>query len=467
MIKQLASLKLAVVIILGLAAVTSWGTFVEAEYNAEIAGKTVYHSPWMYSILGFLCVSLIAVMADRWPWQKKHIGFIFAHIGIITLLFGSLITRYWGIDGSMVFRIGETNKFVVISKPELTVYSSLDGQSYTRLYWSGRDFFLNPPKAGAEIPVGGAKLELLEYLPFALRDQKIVASSSETDGPAIRFQLQNANVNMTEWLLQPGRDREVVKNLGPAQIVLTRGEYNARGRNVVVLRPRTDGESMEYRVHSARDPAQAGGAKESRTGVVRAGDVIETGWMGMVLRVLKYMPRAKEEIRFVKEDRPTELTSAALKVRFNGQEQWIGMDSVVKFFSDNAVYIVSYANQRIDLAKLFEDPGFNMTLKKFEVGTYEGSNQPATYESLVTVPGRGDILVSMNEPLQHNGFTFYQASFNSDDSGRPVASILSVNRDPGRWIKYLGSLLIVLGAIHLFYFKRKTAAKKAVQKAAA
>jgi cytochrome c biogenesis protein ResB len=59
----------------------------------------------------------------------------------------------------------------------------------------------------------------------------------------------------------------------------------------------------------------------------------------------------------------------------------------------------------------------------------------------------------MNEPLKHNGFTFYQASFQENQTGEATTSILSVNKDPGRWIKYLGSFLIVLGTIVMFYFK--------------
>ena len=71
----------------------------------------------------------------------------------------------------------------------------------------------------------------------------------------------------------------------------------------------------------------------------------------------------------------------------------------------------------------------------------------------------------MNEPLKHEGFTFYQASFERDESGKPVTSILSVNHDPGRWVKYLGSFLIVLGSVVLFYFRRVQWLKKLKGKA--
>lgn len=68
----------------------------------------------------------------------------------------------------------------------------------------------------------------------------------------------------------------------------------------------------------------------------------------------------------------------------------------------------------------------------------------------------------MNEPLKHSGFTLYQTSYEPGDP-RPITSILSVNRDPGRGAKYLGSLLIVLGAIWLFAMKyRRAPARKAM-----
>ncbi len=117
------------------------------------------------------------------------------------------------------------------------------------------------------------------------------------------------------------------------------------------------------------------------------------------------------------------------------------------------MYIVSYGNRRLPL-------DFKMTLKKFDVGRYQGTMRASSYQSVVSVPGVGDdITISMNEPLKHAGFTFYQASFQEDQMGKPVASIFSVNYDPGRWIKYLGSLLIVLGSMHLFYRRWKMAKK--------
>ena len=97
---------------------------------------------------------------------------------------------------------------------------------------------------------------------------------------------------MTDWLLQPGSLRDVEKNLGPAKVVLAGGDYkNTDGTNALVLRPK-GGDVMDYEIHTARTPGVV------KKGVVRAGEKVETGWMGLVLRVLKYMPRAENKVTF-------------------------------------------------------------------------------------------------------------------------------------------------------------------------
>lgn len=115
------------------------------------------------------------------------------------------------------------------------------------------------------------------------------------------------------------------------------------------------------------------------------------------------------------------------------------------------MYVLTYGNRQLPLS-------FEMELKNFDVGRYQGTMRAASYQSLVYLSDEDrEVVISMNEPLQHKGFTFYQASFQEDAMGKPTATVLSVNYDPGRWIKYLGSLLIVFGAVHLFYRRWKKA----------
>jgi hypothetical protein len=449
-LKALASLKLAVVVLLALATITAWGTIVEAKFDAAAAHRLVYHSVWMFAVMIVLAINLIAVMVDRWPWQSKHLSFLLAHVGIIVLMIGSAVTHFFGIDGSMTFGIGEKTRHVMVDATDFTVYTSMDGAKYAKLYDREVDFYSKSPKDNpilVQLPTGMVKV--IDFLPYALREEKIIESEKLTDRPAIRFQLQNARVSLTEWLMQPSTGADAVKDLGPAQVVLTSRAYdNTSGRNTIVLRPKGDDGTLEYEIHTARDP------KAIKRGQAAPGDTIETGWMGLVLRVLKFIPHGREEVKFVGVDKPTPLTTSAIKIDYNGSEHWMALNSLLKLFNDEAVFVVAYSNRRLDL-------GFDLKLKDFRIGRYQGTMRAATYESVVDVPERGETTISMNEPLKHAGFTFYQASFQEDEKGQPVASVLSVNRDPGRWIKYFGSFLVVLGTIQLFWFKRKKSKAKA------
>lgn len=451
LIKSLASIKLAVVIIASLAVISGVGTVVEARYDALMAKKLVYQSVYMYIIMALLCINLIFVMIDRWPWKKHHTGFVLAHVGILIILAGSLLTQIFGIDGNIIFGIGDSNRYVELPDMELTVYSTFEGDRYTKMYSEPVDFLVNPPsQKPLVISLGSDELSVVDYNHYALREEKIVEAKEEDAEPAIRLQLQNDRVNLTEWIVKSAKKKYEVMNLGPARVILSDGSYVSTGGNELILEPLKDPTSLKYTIHSRRK----GGSQNQ--GVIRAGETVDTGWMNLKLRILKYLPHAKKEVKFIPLERPSPLSVSALKLRFNGKDHWLGSNSVLKLFTENSAYIVRYGQKRLNI-------GFNMRLVKFNVGRYQGTMRASSYESLVDVEGLGEQRVFMNNPLKHNGFTFYQASFSEDERGQPVASILSVNYDPGRPWKYLGSLLIVIGCIVLFYFKRMEFKKRGSQ----
>ncbi|MEK6580525.1 MAG: cytochrome c biogenesis protein ResB, partial [Bdellovibrionota bacterium] len=88
---------------------------------------------------------------------------------------------------------------------------------------------------------------------------------------------------------------------------------------------------------------------------------------------------------------------------------------------------------------------FHLQLEQFTKVDYPGTETAMSYQSQVKVNGQGEnITIAMNEPLHRSGFTLYQSSYVLEP-GQPPMSIFSVNRDPGRWVKYVGSIILVLG----------------------
>lgn len=438
----LASLRLAIFVILGMAVIAAVGTITEARYNDEVAQKLVYQSVYMYIVMGLLIVNLVGVMIDRWPWKAHHAGFVTAHIGIITLLLGSWITQKFGVDGSLAFEQGQERKTITVKDSELLIYSSLDGNAMQGMYRADVDFLRHPPTREHPyiVHLGQDEMRVFEYEHFSFRESEISASPVTGDSAAIRFQLENPNVNLTQWLRRDGHEPSAEIDLGPAKVIFAEKVPPPGSRNEVVLISNEKSDVLGYVIYNKDNSIR-------KKGKVKQSETVETGWMGMKFRLLRYLPHSKEVVTFKRSPTASPISTPAMHFTFHGQDYWIGLDSVLRIYLEDRMYLISYGHKQLELA-------FPLKLKEFHVGMYQGTARAASYESIVEVPTKGIVKISMNEPLQFQGFTFYQSSFEKNEKGEPVASILSVNHDPGRWIKYTGSMMMVLGSIMLFYFKR-------------
>lgn len=104
-----ASLKLAVLLILSLAGVLAWATFVEMDYGLEVVHFALYDS-WWFGLLGaLLAVNIFCAAVIRYPWKRHQTGFVITHLGLLILLFGCLLTRRGGIDAQMAILEDGTN----------------------------------------------------------------------------------------------------------------------------------------------------------------------------------------------------------------------------------------------------------------------------------------------------------------------------------------------------------------------
>ncbi len=441
LLKFLSSLKLAVLVMVSICILVAVGTVIESKYDAEAASKLVYRTIWMWATLSLLAVNLMAVMVSRWPWKRRHIAFISAHVGILTVLVGSALTQRWGLDGSMRVEINKSSHQVITNKTEVSLYSSSGGDSYVALLKKEVDFFSNPPSR--EKPVvfsaGLFDIQIIDFKSYVIPQAKILPAQDEGAGGALRYQLQNSRVNHIDWLVQSHPMEVITQELGPAQVVLTPVPMENLARNAIVLTPK--GSAVQYKIFHKDSP------KPYSQGILQEGDVIPLGWMDLTLKILRLLPRAESRWEVVEKDRPTPLTVSAMKVKYLDQERWVVLNDQLKISHQGKLVRLIYGQERLPLK-------FDIHLKKFEIERYQGTRKASEYKSLVEVPQQGEHLISMNEPMKINGLLVYQASFEEDAKGEPVASIFSINYDPGRWLKYLGSLLMSLGIILLFYFKK-------------
>ena len=434
--KFFISLKLAVFTLSALAVLTAIGTFVESKYDQEFANKLVYHSFWMAVVMLLLAVNLTLVLIDRWPWKKRQIPFVLAHFGILTLMLGSIFTKYFGTDASLSFKEGEASSSISLSDMEFKIYSSYDGEKFSLIYQNPVDmFFIKPTeKKPFLISTAGEKFIVDQYLPFAMGRESF-KPTAKGGQPALRFHLSGSQANLVEWIYLELGQTFISKKLGPAVISLTTNKsYKAKSNKELVLYAQKD--ELFYFL------------KTGQKKTLKAGQAFQTGWMDFEFRLLEFFPKAQKEFVFTDVQKPSDNTLKAIRVQHAGQSVWLGQNSYARFYKEDKVYALAYLNKTQSL-------GFSLKLLDFKISYHQGASKAKSYESKVEMEDGSHILISMNEPLKHKGWTFYQSSFiepkKEDDS---YISVLSVNRDPGRILKYAGSLLIVIGVILLFYRRK-------------
>src|SRR5438876_1656964 len=218
-----ASLKLAVVLLAVLIIAAIAGTIYESSFDAKVARAYVYGAPWFNVWLILLGTNLAVSAFSRWPWRKHHVAFLITHLGIITLLTGSLIGRIWGVEGTITLFKGEppTNRLLV-DQHQLRVHDT-DGV----VKGFNSEFLHHPPDAnhprGLGVLASGARLSIVDYAP-ALDGKLNPKPLAQGGAPALHFTISTAMMNqhLESWLLADDPQHGNF-SMGLANIELKRG----------------------------------------------------------------------------------------------------------------------------------------------------------------------------------------------------------------------------------------------------
>jgi hypothetical protein len=197
------------------------------------------------------------------------------------------------------------------------------------------------------------------------------------------------------------------------------------------------------------------------TGKVKAGEEVQTGWrMNLQFQVNQYQEHSAIEKTYVSLPNVGEgedaVSAMQLEIRNAGETKtlWLEQGTETKVPVNQSHYRLIYSQEQTPA-------GFRLTLKDFRVENYAGTDRPASFESDVILKddARGmvkEATISMNKPLIYRGVRIYQSGY-SLRPGAPEVSIFAIGRDPGVPLKYLGTIVMAIGIIAMFYTRKFSA----------
>lgn len=113
LVETLASLKLAVILLLVLLVGLSAGTILESRTDAATAGRLVYYSWWFLGLQGLFAVNVACSIANLFPWGRKRIGFVMTHASLLLIFAGASMTYFFKVEGQLGLWEGESGAVAI------------------------------------------------------------------------------------------------------------------------------------------------------------------------------------------------------------------------------------------------------------------------------------------------------------------------------------------------------------------
>jgi len=178
---------------------------------------------------------------------------------------------------------------------------------------------------------------------------------------------------------------------------------------------------------------------------VKAGEMVQTPWMGMQITLESIGASGSMIDKVTPIDLPpkTNLPPSAVLIRTdlpNASGDWVIEGQAKTLMTQRGPVEFYYG------PKTVETP-FKVNLIEFRKKDYPGTQTALSFESTIKLNESGAAqIIQMNEPLSEQGYLLYQSSYEMGP-GIPTASIFSVNKDPGRFTKYVGAVILCLGIV--------------------
>jgi len=445
------SMLTSVILLVIFGAAIAYATFAENNSGTEYARQIVYNAKWFEVLFVLLIVNLLGSAIRYQLFKKRKFSVLLFHLAFICIIVGAAITRYFGSEGIMHIRQGQTTNEISSDKTSVGITAEYKGEKTEKT--KEASFSETGSNSFSEsLSVGGKNITVENELFVPNSVENIVPD--EQGEPALSLFVMNSQNQGMDFILLNGESNK----FGDVTFAFGDTLHKADISFSLV------GNQLFFKTAL---PLSKMSMMQKSESIMMPGAIILAEQKTIykadnILFVLKtYMPKAKKNLTQATPD--TEKTGIIKK----------GKDAIIFKVSDGnitkRINVLSSENQvsqpatcRLNDVKVSVSYGmlqhklpFNITLRSFQLDRYPGSNSPSSYASEITLTdtelkSERPFRIYMNNILNYRGYRFFQSSYDPDEKG----TILSVSHDYwGTLISYIGYFIMALGMILTLFNK--------------
>ena len=443
LVRFLFSTRLTALLFIVFCVAMAVGTFVESIYNTATARIWVYNAWWFEAIMGVFVLNFIGNI-KRYRllrWEKWPV--LLLHAAWILIILGAFVTRYFGFEGVMPIREGETTNTFLSEKTYVTIL--VDGEKDGNLQRKKlQDDFLF-----AEVTNNYFRWEsTFDSQDFSIEYVDFMSNAAEdlVEDPAGEFFLK---------IVEAGDGTRHEHYIGFGEIV---NIHNV----LFTLNNPTDGAiNIEWDQINDRYTIETPFDGTSMQMVTQTFEEVPVDTL-LPLRFRSLYSLAGMQFVFpdpviqgsyqIVNNEESFQDALTLKISTDGESDTIQVLGAKGFTNDPKQISLGGLDFWVQYGSLQHDLPFAIKLNDFIAEKYPGTEKSySSFMSRVSVadypPFDHDIY--MNHILNHKGYRFFQASFDPDEKG----TILSVNNDFwGTLITYIGYFILYIGLLGIMFF---------------
>lgn len=442
------STKFAGILLLLIAFVTGYATFIENDFGAIAAKAAVYNARWFEFIIVLTFINIAwNTFKTNLIKAKRYTVFAF-HLSFLFIILGAGVTRYVGFEGMMSIREGQSSNKILSGETYIQIKTT-DKQNtflaekqvlFSPITSSKKTIRLKTDQDTYTLKTSEYILNAQEYFMEAEEGPKMLGLSGTVNGSFVRFSLFE---NET-------------KTIGSSKVSFQTSTqlpnifYISATEEGLFIRLPEDGKLISMMSSESIPLIKDSLYKFEEQKVYQAGDqsvILRTYYKHAQMGVEQNTSGENSGLNAIKftlsNSEGKEIESYALGAK--------GYQAPAKHIDfDGKHFDVTYGSKYIELP-------FSIELVDFQLERYPASNSPSSFSSdIILIDERVNLKrefrIFMNNVLDYEGYRFFQSSYDTDERG----TVLSVNHDWwGMIITYFGYGLMIL-AMFLAIFEKST-----------